>query len=127
MKKKILIVDDQPNMRLLLKITLLGEGYELFEASDGLSALSKAKEIEPDLILMDVMMPGMDGYTTMERIRDIPKLKHVPFFIITAKDTRIYKGISEVAGAVYHFTKPFDPTDILNKVNEVFSKETSVY
>lgn len=128
MKKKILIVDDQPNMRLLLKITLSGEGYELFEANDGLSALEIAKEIKPDLIIMDVMMPGMDGYTAMERIASIPQLKDVPFFIITAKDTRIYKEFSANAGAVYHLTKPFDPVNILQKVNEVFNnnKKTMV-
>ncbi|MCD6578512.1 response regulator [bacterium] len=128
MKSKILIVDDQPTMRLLLKITLSGEGYELYEATDGISALEIAQKINPDLIIMDVMMPGMDGYTAIERIKQIPQLRNISFFIITAKDTRIYKEFSQDAGAIYHFTKPFDPGDILQKVNEIFdnNKKTTV-
>ena len=117
---KLLIADDQENMRLLLRITFEGEGFEIYEAKDGMEAIELAKKIDPDLIIIDYMMPGLNGYKTMERLREIdPKFKKVPFIIITAKDLRCFKDYSKNFGAVEHITKPFDPEDLLEKVKNI--------
>ncbi|MCK5224308.1 response regulator [Candidatus Calescamantes bacterium] len=119
MAKKILIVDDQENMRLMLKLTFDEEDFELIEAATGLQAIEKAAAEKPDLIIMDIMMPGIDGYTAITRIRNAPGFKDIPFFIITAKEDSNFKKLSKVFGAVFHFTKPFDPEHILKKAKEL--------
>jgi CheY-like chemotaxis protein len=115
-KLKILIVDDEPIGRQLLEAILLPEGYDMFFAEDGGKAWIKTQEHVPDIILLDVMMPVMDGYEVCRKIRNDHDTAHITIFLITAlddRDSRI-KGID--AGADDYISKPYDRIEILAKI-----------
>ncbi len=114
MKKKILIVDDNMNIRVILALTF-SEDFEIHEARTGLEAVEMARGLIPDLIVMDVMLPGLDGYSAVARIRCIEGLKNVPVFIITADGSKDLKAFSHMLGIIMHFTKPFDPERLLSE------------
>ena len=115
----ILIVDDDPDIREILGGTMQGEGYRLVFAGNGLIALQKAAEYHPDLILLDVMMPVMDGYETCRRLRADPALSEIPILIITAFSDQVsrLKGIE--AGADDFIAKPFDRIEIRARVKTI--------
>lgn len=104
----ILIVDDEASGRQTLESILEGQGYQLVMAENGEQALEKARQILPDVILLDVMMPGMDGFEVCQRLRGDPKLAEVPIIILTALDDRksMLRGLE--AGADDYLTKPYD-------------------
>jgi len=109
---KILVVDDMPANVRVLKLRLQAEGYEVVEAGDGLEALEKVKEEDPDLILLDIMMPKMNGYEVCRRLKAEEKTRLIPVVMVTAlKETadRV-KGLE--AGADDFLSKPFDPTEL---------------
>lgn len=113
---KILIVDDQPKNLKLITAILANRGYEFETAENGLDAIEKAKVFSPDLILLDIMMPVMDGYEACKRLKDDPETKNIPVVLVTAladRDSRI-KGLS--AGADDFLTKPIDSTELLLRV-----------
>jgi CheY-like chemotaxis protein len=113
---KILIVDDEPIGRQLLEAILMSEGYDMIFAEDGEKAWNKVLEHVPDIILLDVMMPIMDGYEVCRKIRQNQKTAHITVYLITAlddRDSRI-KGID--AGADDYISKPYDRIEILAKV-----------
>lgn len=115
-KSKILVVDDELIGRQLLQAVLLPEGFEIIFAENGNEAINAAKEHLPNLILMDVMMPDMDGYETILRIRDIAGINNIPIIMVTAledRDSRI-RGLE--VGAVDYITKPFDRAEIVAKI-----------
>jgi cyclic di-GMP phosphodiesterase len=107
-KSKILIVDDEPSGREILESILEPEGYQLTLAENGFQAIEKAKALQPDVILLDVMMPGMDGFEVCRRIRDEETLAEIPILFLTALDDRqsILNGLE--AGADDFISKPFD-------------------
>ena len=104
----ILIVDDEPSARETLTAMLEGQGYQLELAINGFEALQTAERIRPDLILLDVMMPGMDGFETCRRLRSTPQLAEVPIIILTALDNHasLMKGIE--SGADDFLSKPVE-------------------
>ena len=110
---KILICDDQPDIVNALKIYLAPEGYELFEAYTGEEALKLAKSNDLHLILLDIMMPGMDGITATSKIREF---SNVPIILITAKSETEDKVIGLNVGADDYITKPFVPVEVLARV-----------
>ncbi len=120
--KKILLVDDKAEVRELVKVTLDGSDYEFISAVNGLEAIEKATALKPDLILLDIMMPEMDGFEACRRIKENPKTKDIPIIILTAKgqDEDVKKGLD--SGALDYFVKPFSPLDLLKKIDEIFSK-----
>src|ERR1041384_6959480 len=87
-RSKVLIVDDEPSGREILESILEPEGYQLTLAENGFQAIEKAKEIQPDVILLDVMMPGMDGFEVCRRIRNEESLAEIPILFLTALDDR---------------------------------------
>ena len=109
MSSIILIVDDELSGRLTLESILEGQGYQLEMAENGLEALEKARSILPDVILLDVMMPGMDGFDVCRQIRSDPLLAEIPILMLTALDDRksLLSGLD--AGADDYITKPYDP------------------
>ena len=120
-KLKILIVDDEPIGRQLLEAILMPEDYDMIFAEDGGIAWKKTQEFLPDIILLDVMMPVMDGYEVCKKIRMNHQTAHITIFLITAlddRDSRI-KGID--AGADDYISKPYDRIEILAKVKNKFS------
>ena len=108
MSSTILIVDDEPAGRHTLESILDGQGYRLEMAGNGLEALEKASQILPDVILLDVMMPGMDGFEVCRRIRNNPALAEIPIIMLTALDDRqsLLEGLE--SGADDYITKPYD-------------------
>ena len=105
-RARILIVDDEPNNRLLLQVMLANDGYEIVTASAGTEALALVEQQPPDLIVLDVMMPGMDGYQVAARIKTNPATRHIPVIMLTALSDKnsMMHGLN--AGAEEFLTKP---------------------
>ena len=116
---KVLIVDDEPIGRQLLEAILYQENFDLYFAEDGNKAYEKALQVMPDLILMDVMMPGMDGFEVCRKLREHEVLVNVPILLITALDDRdsMIKGLD--AGADDYISKPFDRIEVLAKIKNI--------
>ena len=119
MSSKILIVDDDPLGLTTLESTLNGQGYDITSAANGLIALKKADELMPDLILLDVMMPFMDGFEVCRRIRATPKLAEVPIIILTALDDRDSRLLGIEAGADDFLSKPVDRQELRLRVHTI--------
>lgn len=118
--KKILIVDDQVEVRELVEVTLRSDNYQVFLAESGEEAIKLAKNIKPDLIIMDIMMPGgIDGLEATRTIKKNPETKDCIVIMLTAKgqETDRKKGIE--AGASDYFIKPFSPLQLIQKVDDI--------
>lgn len=117
MKKRILIVDDNSELRTLIRMTLDDEGYELLEAADGQQALSRAAEFEPDIVILDVMMPGgLDGFEVCTRIRQTVAGATAHVIMLTAKTQLEDMNAGVAAGANDYLTKPFSPLNLIEIV-----------
>ncbi|MFN8412007.1 MAG: response regulator [Anaerolineales bacterium] len=115
----VLIVDDDPAAMATMEAVLTGQGYQLEFADNGPLALTKADSIMPDLILLDVMMPGMNGLEVCKRIRATPKLAEIPIIILTALDDRDSRLVGIEAGADDFFTKPLDTQELRLRVKTI--------
>ena len=112
----ILIIEDYIDTRELLSTLLRGKGYSVIEAEDGLEGLLKATGMYPDLIIMDLSLPEMDGVEAARRIHEQPKLAHIPIFVISAYLTAEVKADVRAAGCVATFSKPFDSDDLVSAI-----------
>jgi two-component system alkaline phosphatase synthesis response regulator PhoP len=118
-KKKIMVVDDEENLVELVKAILEVEGYDIITASNGSECLEKLKAAKPDLLLLDMMMPGMSGRETCERIRKDPKTKGLKVaFLTVARFSEVGKDILKKLNAVDYITKPFDNKDLVKRVKK---------
>ena len=115
----IMVVDDDDEVRLLIMRILQIEGYRQIGAASGVEAHQRALEDTPDLILMDIGMPRMDGLTTLWKMREHPELAHVPVVIISAYDSYDLRGEAASAGCQGYLTKPIDPADLRAMVKRV--------
>ncbi len=122
MPKKILAVDDERHIVRLIQVNLERAGYQVITAFDGREALKKIEEERPDLVVLDVMMPFMDGLETLKRIRANPMTNRTPVIMLTAKaqDQDIFTGYS--SGADIYLTKPFNPMELLTFVKRIFTE-----
>ena len=120
MPKKILAVDDERHIVRLIQVNLERAGYTVVTAYDGREALKKIEEERPDMVILDVMMPYMDGLETLKRIRANPDMRNLPVIMLTAKaqDQDVFKGYS--SGADIYLTKPFNPMELLTFVKRIF-------
>ncbi len=120
MSRSILLVDDEPQTRDLLRLMLKRDGYEVFEAEDGYEALEKVRALVPDMVLLDVMMPDIDGLTVCREIRKDEMLTAVPVLMLSARThmEAVEKGI--LAGATRYLTKPIGRKELLQHIREVF-------
>ncbi len=116
---KLLIADDEASIRGLVRVTLEGEGFDIFEAADGEAAMEIARAEHPKLILLDVMMPRLDGLEVCRRLKSDPATKDIVIVLLTAmaQENDRERGLS--AGADDYFTKPFSPLALLRMVEEV--------
>jgi len=119
MANKVLIVDDTETMRLAERMMLAGEGYEIDIAEDGLDALNKIGSSRPDLVLMDIMMPRMDGIECCRRIKGDEKMKDIKVVMVTTKSE--YERVKEAfaAGCDDYITKPIDKTELISKLRDL--------
>ena len=116
MAARILVVDDEPSIVKLVKTTLLGRGYVVDEAFDGVEAIAQAKLHHPDLILLDVMMPRMDGNEVRKRLLADPETKDIPVVMLTAKTQLSEQQAGLDCGALDYICKPFTPKDLVAQV-----------
>jgi two-component system cell cycle response regulator DivK len=124
MSKRILYIEDNPDNRLLVRRVLQAEGYTVIEANDGQSGMTVAAEAQPDLILMDINLPEIDGYEVTARLKQLPGISHVPIIAVTAN---VMKGDREktlAAGCDGYIQKPID-IDLLPEQIERFLKRTN--
>jgi two-component system alkaline phosphatase synthesis response regulator PhoP len=123
---KILIVDDEQDIIELLEYNLSKEGYDVKSASNGMKALEIAKDFNPHLILMDIMMPKMDGIETCRKIREYPKLKDVFVIFLTARSEEYSEVAAFDVGANDYITKPIKPRALMSRISAFFRRETLV-
>lgn len=116
MSKKILIADDEDNIRELVMISLEDEGFSLYEAVDGNEAVRKAKEIKPDLVILDVMMPGKIGYDVCEEIKSNPETSQTFVIFLSARGNPLAERTGKSKGGDDYMTKPFEPEELRRKV-----------
>jgi len=117
--QKILICDDEANIRNIMDFSLEAEGFLAVSAEDGDSALQAAMTEEPDLIILDVMMPGADGLTVCRELKQNPRTRHIPVLMLSARAGKGDREAGLAAGAEEYVTKPFSPQRIVDKVNEM--------
>ncbi len=121
-KKKILIADDEQNVRLLVK-SMVGKDYIVLEASDGEEAVDIARTQKPALILMDIMMPKVDGYTACHVIKTDEKVKIIPVVMLTGLSHDLNKKLSTQLGADGYITKPFSSSTLRNTIGRFLSNK----
>lgn len=119
---KILVVDDEPDILEIIAYNLRKEGYEVKTAENGLEAVASAKEFLPDMILLDVMMPKMDGMEACKQIRAVPSLKHCFILFLTAREEEFVEVLSFQAGADDFLTKPIKPRALISRIEAVFRR-----
>ena len=125
--KRILIVDDNQDTIHILTAILNQGGYATFEARDGAEALQKIQQEVPALILLDIMMPKLDGFGVMEAMRANPKMRRIPVLIISAKVDPSSKARSVELGARDYIVKPINPDEILLKIKEYLPEYKTLY
>jgi two-component system cell cycle response regulator DivK len=118
MSKKILVVEDQEDNRQILRDLLSSVGYEMSEAENGVEALAAVAKQRPDLILMDIQLPIMDGYEATRRIKSDPATKSIPIIVVTSYALSGDEGKARAAGCDAYVTKPYSPRQLLAKVKE---------
>ncbi len=118
MSKKILVVEDQEDNRRILRDLLTANDYEVIEAVDGLEGIQKAETLLPDLILMDIQLPGVDGYEATRRIKTNPDLQHIPIIVVTSFALSGDNVKAFAAGCDAYVTKPYSPRELLVKIRE---------
>ena len=120
MPKKILAVDDEKHIVRLVQINLQKEGYEVITASNGREALEKVAAEKPDLVVMDVMMPEMDGFEALKKLKEDDATAEIPVIMLTAKaqDADVFRGWQ--SGADLYLTKPFNPLELITFVKRIF-------
>jgi two-component system, OmpR family, alkaline phosphatase synthesis response regulator PhoP len=114
--KKILIVDDEMDLVETVRFPLEMEGYDVLVSHNGEDALNQARKENPDLILLDLMLPNLDGYKVCRLLKFDDRYKHIPILMLTAKSQEKDKALGMETGANEYITKPFDIRDLLKKV-----------
>ncbi|MCK4413907.1 MAG: response regulator [Candidatus Eisenbacteria sp.] len=118
-RKRILVVDDEVYMLHILEFSLHMEGMEVISAASGQEALQKIAEEPPDLIILDVLMPEMDGYEVCRRLKQEESTRSIPIVFLTAKDSRKDRTFGLDLGADAYITKPFSPQTLVDTITEL--------
>ena len=116
---KILIIDDERNVREVAKLYLAKEGYEVLEAEDGLAGLEQATKCRPDVIILDIMLPGLDGWEVCRALR---REMHVPIIMLTAKGDEVDRIMGLEMGADDYLTKPFSPGELVARIKAILRR-----
>jgi len=122
MKKRVLVVEDHEENRRILRILLTSGGFEMIEAVTGEDGVAAAERERPDLILMDIQLPGLDGYEATRRIKGNPALRHIPIIVVTSYALSGDDAKAFEAGCDAYVTKPFVPRELLAKVQAYLAK-----
>jgi len=125
-KKKILLVDDEKDLVYAVKLQLEAKHYEVIVASDGQEALDKARREKPDLIILDVMLPKIDGYKVCRMLKFDEKYKKIPLIMFTARVQDTDEKLGYSVGADAYLTKPFDSRVLLDQIVKLLGKDSGV-
>ena len=118
---KIVIADDQPDLLTILVARFKAAGYQVFEARNGAEALAAVRQHKPDVAVLDVMMPELNGFQVCRTMKEDPELAEVPTVLLTAKDSEADKFWGGEVGAALYLTKPIDPAHVVLRVGELLS------
>jgi DNA-binding response OmpR family regulator len=121
-RELVLVADDDRDIVRFLEVNLVIEGIEVVTAHDGKDALAKALELQPNLILLDVMMPGMDGYEVCSKLRADPRGARIPVIMLTAKSLQTDRIVGLNAGADDYVIKPFEPLELVARVTDTLRR-----
>lgn len=121
-KNKILVVDDEFDMVEMLSIRLEASGYQVISAFDGQEGLNKARSEKPDLIILDLMLPKVDGYKVCRMLKFDEKYKQIPIILFSARAQEADVKLGQDVGADAYVTKPFEPDILLHKISELLKK-----
>jgi len=121
-KKRILIVDDEEDLRKMLRFRLEAVGYEVDEASDGQIGLDMARSNNPDLIILDLMLPKIDGFKICRMLKFDERYRHIPIIMFTARAQKEDEEIGKEMGADAYVVKPFEPEALLKKIKELVGR-----
>ena len=120
-KGKILVVDDEVNITQILEFSIGAEGFEVISAQNGEEAIEKARREQPDLIILDIMMPKIDGYEACRILKANPLTKNIPVVLLTAKGRDIDKRLGMEVGATDYIVKPFSPNKLVERIHQLLS------
>lgn len=123
--KKILVVEDSATQRKIICKMLVENGYRILEAKDGYEAISIVEHEKPDLILLDIIMPGIDGYKVMTMIKTIPGMSAIPIIMLTSRDKLIDKMRGKVSGTNEYLTKPFKREELIEKIEKYLTTDNA--
>ena len=124
-KGKILVVDDEIYIVHILDFSLGMEGYEVVTALDGEQALHKVKSDKPDLVVLDIMMPKLDGYETCKILKTDPETKNIPVILLSAKGRNVDQKMGFQVGADDYITKPFSPRKLVERINMILGQPST--
>ncbi len=122
-RKKILIVEDDPALVKTVKFRLTQEGYEVYEASDGVQMLNELKTLTPDLIILDIMLPYVDGYSALKEVRRIEKFSKLPVIVLSAKEKEKMKDLFVFEDVSNFIEKPFEMEVLLKNIRATLGNE----
>ena len=122
MRKKILVVEDDPDQLEVIRFTLKNAGFAVGTAINGIDALKKAQTVSPDLIVMDVMMPELDGFAVCETLRENPATASIPVLMLTGLCSHISQLVAFDAGATDYLIKPYVPEELVSKVEKLLCR-----
>ena len=114
--KTVLVVEDKASLTQMLQFLFLSKGLDVQIAFDGLEAMEKISELRPDLVLLDIMMPRMDGFEVLEKLKASPDTEKIPVIMLTARKSREDMEKAMALGAVEYITKPFKAVEVVDKV-----------
>ena len=120
--KTILLIEDEPEFRLALRLRLEANGYAVIEAEDGAMGLDMARNKSPQLIMLDIMLPKMDGFKVANWLKSDQKYKHIPLMILTVMSQDNNRKMGAVVGADAYLTKPYQPQELLDLVATLISR-----
>ena len=123
-KPRILIVDDEPDLLTVLRFGLEVEGFEVLEASDGEQGLTMARESSPDLMVLDLMLPRMDGYKVCRALKFDERYRRIPIFILSARSGETDRQLAMDVGADTYITKPYDMRDLVSRIRARIAPES---
>ena len=125
MPKRVLIIDDDVNIARVLMIRLKAAGYESMHAPNGIAGLAIATEQRPDAILLDIRMPGMDGFEVNQRLKSTPKLMDIPVIILSAHVNETAREAARASGVYSFIEKPYDPKHVIRTIANATSNNSS--
>lgn len=123
--RRVLVVDDQADIRLMCRVNLALEGYEVLEAADGVAGIVTARAERPDVILLDVMMPGLDGWSVLDELKGNERTAEIPVILLTARVQREDQVRGWKAGAADYLPKPFNPSALSQIVHRTIVGDES--